>query len=149
MNDNARALVGGDYKIYVGGDFTLANEQSAEHCAVCDESNWQALGTGTDSWVSALTWDGQYLDIGGLFLQAGPTYSSYIARWGTQVNEVPALSPVWLVLALVCLGFCLLVHLPRELFRRPVPKNRGFAPSFIFIRNLSVPLISLWVKNIA
>ncbi len=73
--------------LYAGGSFTTAGGQSANRIARWDGSAWAPLGSGVNSWISALTvFDddgstGPALYVGGAFTTAGGQAASRIARW--------------------------------------------------------------------
>jgi len=67
-------------RLYVGGAFDTAGAESAANIAVWD-GEWQALGSGMNSLVGALTVDGAVLFAGGLFTEAGGIPANRIASW--------------------------------------------------------------------
>jgi hypothetical protein len=84
--------VGSNGKLYVGGDFKLAESTSqltVNNIAEWDSTTnqWRALGTestvGTDKAVTALTSVGDLLYIGGKFTTAGGITVNRIAQWST------------------------------------------------------------------
>ena len=99
--------------LYVGGQFTLAGDQTANHVAKWDGTAWAPLlhngnpnQNGTNSAVGALSvfddGSGPALYAGGAFTQAGGAGANHIAKWngsewaplGVGVNHwVQALSP--------------------------------------------------------
>ncbi len=78
-------------EIYVGGTFTMAGGQSANHIAVWNPATrtWRALGSGTNDDVYAIAVDGGDVYVGGAFTAAGGVLANRIARWdGTQWHAV-------------------------------------------------------------
>lgn len=69
--------------LVVAGDFTHVQGVAANNIAARDPSTgqWQALGTGTDDQIRALTVFNGELIAGGLFTHAGGQSVQYIARW--------------------------------------------------------------------
>ncbi|MDE3057049.1 MAG: T9SS type A sorting domain-containing protein [Bacteroidota bacterium] len=73
------AYFGGN--LYVGGNFTHAGGNSANHVARWDGSSWHALGSGLDNTVLAIVVSGSALYVGGYFSNAGGNPAKYIATW--------------------------------------------------------------------
>ena len=76
------AVLGSD--LYVGGDFTTADGNSANFVAKCDGSGWSALGSGvggTYPYVLALAVSGNDLYVGGQFTTAGGNSANRVAKW--------------------------------------------------------------------
>lgn len=67
-------------RLYVGGRFDTAGAESVENIAVWD-GEWQALGSGMNGTVGALTVNGAVLFAGGLFTEAGGVPANRIASW--------------------------------------------------------------------
>jgi hypothetical protein len=70
--------------LYVGGSFTAAGGQPANHVARWDGSAWHALGDGIGgqpAWVSALAVSELDLYVGGYFTEAGGQPANFVARW--------------------------------------------------------------------
>lgn len=70
--------------LVVGGEFTIAGAVRANRIAAWDGTNWQALGSGMNSTVLALTVYYGDLIAGGRFDTAGEEISAYWGIWGTQ-----------------------------------------------------------------
>lgn len=68
--------------LIAGGEFTTAGGENANGIARWNGSTWQALGTGTNGFVSALSEYNGALIAGGWFTTAGGHVSAYLARWG-------------------------------------------------------------------
>ncbi len=106
LNDFVYALAvyddGSGEALYVGGNFTTAGGQTANHIARWDGKTWRALShsgsdIATDGFVATLAvWDdgtGEGLYAGGLFATAGGVTANGIARWdgaGWSVLSGPA-----------------------------------------------------------
>jgi trimeric autotransporter adhesin len=88
-----RALAVVGTRLFAGGFFLEANAGAPlvfNHVAMWNGANWSALGSGTDSHVSALAPLGDYdLFVGGAFGSAGRKASSGIARY--TMPRAPAL----------------------------------------------------------
>ena len=68
--------------LYAGGDFSNAEEVSANYIAQWNGSAWSALGAGVDSTVYTLAVDGSgNLYAGGDFSNAGGASANHIAQW--------------------------------------------------------------------
>ena len=89
--------VGNDGSVYIGGDFSEVVQQSgsvvdANNLAKWDGSSWEALGTGVDGEVHALTFDESgTLFIGGNFSRdgSGEFELSKVASWdGANLSSV-------------------------------------------------------------
>lgn len=81
--------------VYVGGSFTHAGGNPANHIAMWDGTKWNTLGTtpndGVDNYVYALATFGTDLYIGGVFTHAGGNAASYVAKWnGTAWSALAA-----------------------------------------------------------
>jgi len=70
-----------DGKLVVGGEFTSAGGIAASKVALWDGTNWQALGTGLDDTVCALTVYRGELVAAGRFTAAGAVPANSVARW--------------------------------------------------------------------
>ncbi len=89
------AVVDGSGNLYIGGEFTLADNTIANHIAKWNGSSWWALGSGMNSNVLALAVSGSDLYAGGYFTNAGGSAANYIAKWdgsswsrlGSGMNE--------------------------------------------------------------
>jgi trimeric autotransporter adhesin len=82
LNDTSYAVALDQNKIYVGGNFTVAGNTIANRVAMWDGASWQALGSGMDAVVYALTVDGRgRLYAGERFSTAGGKLVNGIARW--------------------------------------------------------------------
>jgi hypothetical protein len=83
LNGNVHSLLFNNNKLYVGGEFTSAGGQTANHIAVYDlqTSQWSALGN-LDGTVKTLCfYEGE--------LFAGGSFTGMLAKWnGTQWQEV-------------------------------------------------------------
>ncbi|MCX6917183.1 MAG: hypothetical protein NT167_29785, partial [Verrucomicrobia bacterium] len=80
------AVVDSVGSLYIGGDFTVVRDVIANRIAKWDGSAWSALGSGMNSYVSALALSGSDLYAGGDFTYAtnvGPSAVNvnYIAKW--------------------------------------------------------------------
>ncbi|HCE44270.1 MAG TPA: hypothetical protein DET40_12040 [Lentisphaeria bacterium] len=81
-NGEVKAIAYKDGNLYIGGNFTFANNVSANHIAKWDGSNWSALGTGINGTVYALGFDSTgKLYAGGEFDVAGGVTANRIAKW--------------------------------------------------------------------
>ncbi len=77
----ARAMVGYNGGLVVGGQFSNAGGAPANRIARWDGTSWHALGTGLNMFAYALAVDGAALYAGGLFTSAGGTPANHVARW--------------------------------------------------------------------
>ncbi|GAA4348683.1 hypothetical protein GCM10023185_04820 [Hymenobacter saemangeumensis] len=96
-------------EVYVGGSFTRAGGQLANHVAKWNGTAWSALGTGAQNGVRS---NGVYalaiapsgdLYVGGNFSEAGPVLANNVAKWdgtnwsplgsGTSIVSALALAP--------------------------------------------------------
>ena len=75
------AVADGSGDLYIGGSFTVVGEVIANHIAKWDGSNWSALDSGINDWVSALAVSGSNLYAGGEFTTAGGVSATNIAKW--------------------------------------------------------------------
>ena len=73
--------VDGAGNLYIGGDFTTANDVIANNIAKWDGSSWSALGSGVNDEVDALAVSGSDLYAGGLFTTVGGVVANGIAKW--------------------------------------------------------------------
>jgi len=67
--------------LYIGGDFTIANNVPASRVARWDGSRWWPLGSGIEGHVYALAVAGTTVYAGGDFAMAGGITISNIAQW--------------------------------------------------------------------
>jgi hypothetical protein len=67
--------------LYIGGQFTVAGNVSANDVAKWNGSSWSALGSGMDADVEALAVSGNTLYAGGYFMMAGGVPAHSIAQW--------------------------------------------------------------------
>ncbi len=94
VNNSVFTLSSDGTNLYAGGvfarlcdnaDCSVTAANGINHLARWDDANWHSLGTGgqgTDSSISALAWDGNYLYAGGQFRAAGLCVGcNRIARW--------------------------------------------------------------------
>jgi hypothetical protein len=98
LNGPVYALAVDNYGyLYAAGDFTLADQKSANHIARWDGSTWTALGTGLNGPVYALAVDrANNLYAAGDFTTAGNLTASNVAQWngshwaalGTGLNNI-------------------------------------------------------------
>lgn len=83
LNGTVHTLLLRNYKLYAGGEFTLADTTAVNHVAVYDIAlgQWQALGS-LDSTVRALAfYNGE--------LYAGGNFTGFVSKWnGTQWVDV-------------------------------------------------------------
>ncbi|HUI28820.1 MAG TPA: hypothetical protein VLX91_01295, partial [Candidatus Acidoferrales bacterium] len=74
--------------VYVGGAFTHAGGNPANHIAMWDGSKWNTLGTspndGVNNSVYALGMFGTDLYVGGNFTTAGGSAANYVAKWSSN-----------------------------------------------------------------
>jgi hypothetical protein len=89
---SAGCTTAGSPCIYAGGNFTTAGGTSANRLAKWDGTSWSAVGTGVNSTVNALAYDGstpQKLYIGGSFTDFNGTNVLNIATWdGTTSSSL-------------------------------------------------------------
>ena len=102
------ALAASGGNLYAGGSFTNAGGTAANYIAQWDGTNWSPLGSGLNSFVSALVvWGSTNLFVGGAFTNAGGAVANRVAEWngstwsalGTGMNNTVwslALSGVYL-----------------------------------------------------
>ncbi|MFN7439709.1 MAG: GC-type dockerin domain-anchored protein [Phycisphaerales bacterium] len=111
-NSFVRALAvlpgGGGGDVIVGGAFTTIGGVAASHIARFTPStnSWSALGSGTNSMVSALAvLPGGDVIVGGIFNSAGGVLANRIARYSPTTNtwSVPRPGPIGSVSALAAL----------------------------------------------
>jgi hypothetical protein len=81
LNDDAYAMVNNGNDIYVGGDFTTAGGNTANHIAIWDGTQWDSVGGGVNNTVWALAVSGTDLYVGGSFTTAGGVTVNGIAKW--------------------------------------------------------------------
>lgn len=82
-NDTIRTLLLHENKLYIGGDFTLSEGESAPHVAIYD------LGTGSWSAMGALDGDVHTLAVYNGAVYAGGKFTGFLARWnGSQWEDV-------------------------------------------------------------
>jgi trimeric autotransporter adhesin len=68
--------------LYVGGDFVNAGETVAKNIAEWNGTNWSAVGTGVNSYVTCLACDpAGNLYAGGLFTRMSGTTVNYVSQW--------------------------------------------------------------------
>ncbi len=100
-NVNAIAISGSD--VYVGGSFATASGTTVNNIARWNGTTWNALGVGTDGYVSsiAVNPNNGNIVVGGAFLNAGGATVNNIAQWngaawsdlqGGTNNEVRAVA---------------------------------------------------------
>jgi hypothetical protein len=80
-NDTIRALLLHENKLYIGGDFTLSEGESAPHVAMYD------LITGSWSDMGALDGDVHALVLYNNSIYAGGKFTGFVARWNGSVWE--------------------------------------------------------------
>jgi hypothetical protein len=105
VDGTVRALAAMGDDLYVGGDFTQAGGEGANHIAVFDtaqndNTGWSALGDGItaiDDGVTSSVWAlaaiGDELHVGGEFTQAGGNVNGFFARYDTDPNHPPVAQP--------------------------------------------------------
>ncbi len=82
-NDTIRTLLVHENKLYIGGDFTLSEGESAPHVAMYD------LGTGSWSAIGALDGDVHTLAVYNGAIYAGGKFTGFLARWnGSSWEDV-------------------------------------------------------------
>jgi hypothetical protein len=81
VNDAVRALEEYHETLIAGGDFTQAGAIAANRLARWTGSNWETLGSGTDSSVHSLQAQADNLFVGGEFYMAGERPSMRVAWW--------------------------------------------------------------------
>jgi hypothetical protein len=75
------AVTDGTGNVYIGGDFTIVGETTANYIAKWDGNSWSALGSGLDDPVYSLAVRGSNLYVGGFFTMAGGNPANCTARW--------------------------------------------------------------------
>lgn len=75
------AVSDGAGNLYIGGDFETAHDTKVSNIAKWDGSTWSTLGSGMNSTVRALVFDGGTLYAAGNFTTAGGVSANYIAKW--------------------------------------------------------------------
>jgi hypothetical protein len=75
------ALAVSGSNVYVGGYFTRAGGNPANHIAKWNGSSWSPLGSGMNATVWALAVSGGGLYAGGDFTTAGGIAANYVAKW--------------------------------------------------------------------
>ncbi len=75
------AVVDGSGNLYIGGGFAVVGDINAYSVAKWDGTNWSALGSGVDGYVTALAVSGSNLYAGGHFETAGGNSARNIAKW--------------------------------------------------------------------
>ena len=70
--------------LFVGGYFTHSGPSEMDHIAYWDtaSNSWRSLGSGTDRSVYALALDQDFINVGGLFHNAGEKPSQLFGRYG-------------------------------------------------------------------
>ena len=92
LDGSARAIAVSGSQVYVGGEFTQAGGQPANHIARWDPSAnggqgaWFPLGSGVSDTVYAIAISGTQVYVGGIFTQAGGQPASNIACWDPSFN---------------------------------------------------------------
>ena len=82
-NDTIRTVLLHENKLYIGGDFTLSEGESAPHVAMYD------LGTGSWSAMGALDGDVHTLAVYNGAIYAGGKFTGFLARWnGSSWEDV-------------------------------------------------------------
>ena len=83
LNAECRALAFGlDGKLYAGGDFTTASGNTVNRIALWSGSDWLAMQSGVDNDVHSLAWVGDFLWLGGIFLNTSATNAISLPRLG-------------------------------------------------------------------
>lgn len=107
------AVAAANGRLYFGGDFNLAGDQTALHVAVynLNPGGWSALyngpyGQGVDGEVLSIAIKGSDVFIGGWFQRVGGIAANHIARWDSQTGTWYALGEGtnWGVYALALMG---------------------------------------------
>ncbi|MFN7973402.1 MAG: hypothetical protein U0166_13815 [Acidobacteriota bacterium] len=86
------ALAWDGANLYAGGEFDLAGSQPVSGLARWNGGAWSAFGTGAYDVVTALTWDGTYLNAG--VRKTSPFPGNVLERWdvsGATTGYVPLL----------------------------------------------------------
>lgn len=73
-------------KLYIGGEFSIANGSQFNHIAYWNTKNWEDLNGGVNGNVYTITIDNDYVYVGGSFTEAGHIPVNNIARW-SKVNK--------------------------------------------------------------
>ena len=81
VNYNVHAIAVDGSNVYVGGEFTQAGTNPANHVAMWDGTEWHALGEGVNGNVYAITVYEGDVYVAGDFTQAGNRRANRIARW--------------------------------------------------------------------
>ena len=89
VNDTVRTLTVFEDSLIVGGMFTMAGSDSANHVARWNGSSWAAFGDGVDDDVLATEGYSGDVFVGGRFLFAGGKPSSYVAERLLALSNVP------------------------------------------------------------
>ncbi len=107
------AVAAGNGRLYFGGDFNTAGDQTALHVASynLNPGAWSALyngpyGQGVDGEVLSIVVKGTDVYIGGWFRRVGGIEANHIARWDSQTDTWHALGEGtnWGVYALALMG---------------------------------------------
>lgn len=81
VHGDVRALAPTGKSVYVGGSISQIDDVQVHNIARWDGDSWTALGSGTDSTISAMVWNAGELYVAGSFTQAGETSATHVARW--------------------------------------------------------------------
>jgi hypothetical protein len=82
LNDWVSVIVCAGNDVYVGGRFTEAGGQPANHIAKWDGTGWSSMGMGVEGGgVNAIVVHDNNVYVGGDFTHAGGTAAKYAAKW--------------------------------------------------------------------
>jgi trimeric autotransporter adhesin len=90
----ARAIKAQGNNVFIGGSFATAGTLPVENIAMWDGANWQTMGYGVDSTVSAIDVDSSEVYVGGSFTNAlnapgFPILVNNIAQWDSGQGWLP------------------------------------------------------------